>query len=155
MVLLLVRHAHAGERSAWDGDDQVRPLSDRGQIQAAALAAALAPFEPKRILSSPATRCIQTIEPLASALTRTVEVEDRLQEATSRATAVTLLDDLRGVDAVLCSHGDIIPDLLDHLVDHGMEPERNLVWQKASVWIVDGVDGGWTTGRYLPPPDRV
>lgn len=154
MALFLVRHAHAGERSAWEGDDQIRPLSGRGRTQSGAIAAALERFAPKRILSSPAARCIQTVEPLAASLDRTIEVDQRLQESTPRATVVTILDDLRGVDAVLCSHGDVIPDLLRHLVDVGMAPERNLVWQKASVWIVDEVDGRWATGHYLPPPDR-
>ena len=48
----------------------------------------------------------------------------------------------------------MIPVLLQLLVEAGMEPERNLVWQKASMWIVDRADGAWGVGRYLPPPDR-
>ncbi len=154
MTLFVVRHAHAGERSSWMDDDQIRPLSDRGRTQADGIAAALAPFEPKRILSSPAKRCIQTVEPLASVLGHPVEADDRLQEATATDEVVTILDDLAGMDAVICSHGDIIPELLRHLVGLGMEPDRNLVWQKASVWTVERADGRWTSGRYQPPPDR-
>lgn len=154
MTLFVVRHAHAGERSTWEGDDQQRPLSVRGRTQADGIAAALAGREPKRILTSPALRCVQTVEPLAALLGRPVEVEQRLQEGTSPDRSESLLDELADTDAVLCSHGDIIPDLLHSLVRGGMEPARNLVWQKASTWTVERVDGHWGAGHYTAPPDR-
>ena len=37
MTVYLVRHAKAGERGVWDGDDQLRPLSGRGHLQARGL----------------------------------------------------------------------------------------------------------------------
>lgn len=153
-MLFVVRHAHAGERSAWEGDDQIRPLSGRGRTQSEGIADALAMREPKRILSSPALRCVQTVEPLSARLDRPIEVDQRLQEGSGPEEAASLLRDLASVDAVVCSHGDVIPEMLRLLVDDGMEPERDLVWQKASTWIVDRVDGRWGAGRYLPPPDR-
>ena len=45
-----------GERDAWDGDDDQRPLSDRGRRQAEALATTLAPYHMTRVVSSP-DRC--------------------------------------------------------------------------------------------------
>jgi len=65
-----------------------------------------------------------------------------------------LLDEVTEQDVVVSSHGDVIPILLDLLVERGMRPERELVWQKASVWILERRDGSWGDGRYLPPPDR-
>jgi hypothetical protein len=36
-MLLLVRHAHAGDKYRWQGPDSVRPLSAAGQAEAAGL----------------------------------------------------------------------------------------------------------------------
>jgi broad specificity phosphatase PhoE len=153
VTLYVVRHAHAGQRSAWTGDDRLRPLSERGHSQALGIASALAPPAPGRILTSPARRCVQTVEPLADKLGLAVEEDDRLFEGAGRGEVARLLDEVAD-DAVLCSHGDVIPLALDLLVAQGLTPERDLVWQKASVWIAERSGGGWGTGRYLPPPDR-
>ena len=62
----MIRHARAGERSEWEGDDRLRPLDERGRRQAEALVDALAAFPITRIFSSPYDRCVQTVEPLAA-----------------------------------------------------------------------------------------
>lgn len=154
MTLYVARHAHAGQRSAWTGDDRTRPLSERGRSQADGLAADLVPCAPARLLSSPAVRCVQTLEPLATKIGVPVEQDDRLFEGASRREVAQLLDEVTDLDAALSSHGDVIPILLDLLVERGMQPERGLVWQKASLWIVERRDGAWGVGRYLAPPDR-
>ena len=154
MTLYVVRHAHAGERSAWVDDDRLRPLSARGELQSQGLTTALASCRPEQVLSSPARRCVQTVAPLADELRVPVVEDDRLFEGAGVGEIRSLLDQVTDRDAVLCSHGDVIPVLLDLLVDAGLEPERNLVWQKASVWIAERRDGSWGRGRYVPPPDR-
>ena len=55
-MILLIRHGRAGKRSAWAGDDSLRPLDTKGRRQAAALPALLAGFGIERILSSPYRR---------------------------------------------------------------------------------------------------
>ncbi len=163
VTLYVVRHAHAGRRSNWTGDDRTRPLSDRGELQAKGIAAAVdgsrASKATPRILASPARRCVQTMEPLAHQVGGEVVEDARLFEGAGRREIAALVDDVADAadgdgTAVVCSHGDVIPILLDLLVEAGMQPERNLVWQKASTWVVDRVDGSWGAGRYLPPPDR-
>jgi len=154
VTLYVVRHAHAGERSAWVGDDRLRPLSRRGEQQSEGIAATLVACGPKQVLSSPARRCVQTVAPLADELGVQVVEDDRLFEGAPVGEIRSLLDQVTEQDAVLCSHGDVIPVLLDLLVDAGLAPERNLVWQKASVWIAEREDGCWGRGRYVPPPDR-
>ena len=62
MALLLVRHAKAGNRFDWDGEDVDRPLSTAGRRQAAGLVDELAPYSVKRVLSSPFRRCVETVE---------------------------------------------------------------------------------------------
>jgi 8-oxo-(d)GTP phosphatase len=53
MLVVLVRHATAGDRAKWHDDDRLRPLDTRGRRQAAALPAALAELPIRRILTSP------------------------------------------------------------------------------------------------------
>ena len=163
VTLYVVRHANAGRRSNWTGDDRTRPLSDRGELQAKGIAAVIdqrrAPGSAPRILASPAVRCLQTMQPLAAQVGSEVVEDVRLFEGAGPDEIASLLDEVTGTSdgddvTVICSHGDVIPVLLHLLVEVGMEPERNLVWQKASMWIVDRTDGAWGVGRYLPPPDR-
>ena len=68
MPLLVVRHAHAGRRSAYKGDDRARPLSPRGVVRARQLVLLLSEYRPQRILSSPYVRCCATVQPLAESL---------------------------------------------------------------------------------------
>lgn len=100
------------------------------------------------------------MEPLAVQVGSDIVEDDRLFEGGGQRELSALIEEVAGTSdgdaaTVLCSHGDVLPILLDLLVGAGMVPERNLVWQKASMWIVDRDGGAWGTGRYLPPPDRV
>ena len=54
-TIYLVRHAKAGSRTRWDGDDVERPLNGEGQRQATSLAKRLAGKSPSTLLSSIAT----------------------------------------------------------------------------------------------------
>ena len=63
----MVRHAKAGSRSHWTGDDRLRPLGKKGFKQADRLVSILEPFPISALFSSPFLRCVQTVEPLARA----------------------------------------------------------------------------------------
>ena len=80
MTVILVRHAAAGERSRWSGDDRLRPLDERGRRQATELAEALASRGVERVLTSPYVRCRQTVDPLAETLGLAVEERVELAE---------------------------------------------------------------------------
>jgi 8-oxo-dGTP diphosphatase len=112
---VLVRHASAGDRRGWTGDDRLRPLDARGRRQAAKLVELLHPLEVRRILSSPYVRCVETVEPLAQALGLTVEPDSRLAEGAGRS-ALELLAE-HGV--VCCTHGDVVEELLGHGLKKG------------------------------------
>lgn len=152
MVLLVVRHAHAGERPGWTGDDRLRPLSEKGRAQTADLTDALAAHQPRVVVASPAVRCVATVEPLAERLGLEVRTDDRLFEGASRIDVASLLAEVDLGEAALCSHGDVIPLVLRQLTDEGMTPEHGLRWAKASTWIVERTATGWGSGKYLPPP---
>ena len=108
MTSVLVRHASAGDRDDWDGDDRLRPLDGRGRRQAAELVDRLRGIEVRRIVSSPYVRCVETVEPLAGALGLSVEQDDRLAEGAGRAS----LDLLREDGVVGCTHGDVVDAVL-------------------------------------------
>lgn len=151
MTLLFLRHAHAGDRTQWQGDDRRRPLSDRGREQATAVVSLYTDRDVDRILTSPSTRCVQTVEPLAAARGIAIEEVDELAEGTPPDTVGRLLRDLAGTDAVLCTHGDVIELVMTDLTHRGVVVDDPPRWAKASTWVID--DGREPThAAYLPPP---
>src|SRR5215218_9244132 len=74
----LVRHAHAGDKRAWQGPDSQRPLSTAGRQEAHGLLAHLRDYPISRIVSGPAVRCLQTVQPLAERRDLRVETADAL-----------------------------------------------------------------------------
>lgn len=150
--LYVVRHADAGHRSQWSGSDEDRPLSHRGARQAKGIAHQLADAGISRLISSPYARCVQTLEPLAKQHDLPVEADERLAEGAGATGALELVSELVGRTAVLCSHGDVIPDLLEALVREGVKLKDDLRWQKASTWVFSRDSGKLAKGRYVPPP---
>lgn len=157
MPVFLVRHAHALARTEWHGDDEQRDLSSKGHRQARRLVPVLTEMKPGRVLSSPARRCLDTVEPLADALGRVVEREPLLAEGSGRA-AVGLVRSLVAENPVLCSHGDVIPEVLSALVDQdGLDLGPHPRVEKGSVWVLalaGRSDGRFGAASYLPPPGR-
>ena len=116
-ALIVLRHGKATPPSSWDGPDATRPLTERGVKQAAALVGTLNAWRPKRIVTSTATRCVTTVVPLAAASGVEIKRTDLIsQDAWEAGTA-----DIRrvvgkrvrsGKNAVLCSHGPVLPEIL-------------------------------------------
>lgn len=143
MSVLLVRHAKAGDRGRWDAPDDLRPLTPKGEAQAEALVALLAGHQIERVLSSPYLRCTQTVAPLAAGRGLAVEPCDDLAEGEGRA-GVALVRRLLAEPAatVLCSHGDVVEEVLDSL---GVE--RHGYTRKGATWVLDEAGA-----HHLPPP---
>jgi 8-oxo-dGTP diphosphatase len=118
--LILLRHAKAVGRSDWDGADADRMLTDRGQRQAKAITAPLKAFGVRRIVSSDAERCVQTVAPLQTKVAHAARITRKLsQDAWEDGTA-----DVRSVvghrirsrkAAVLCSHRPVLPEILSEM----------------------------------------
>ena len=115
MTSVLLRHASAGDRHDWDGDDRLRPLDARGHRQAAELVEVLRPLGVRRVVSSPYVRCVETVEPLATALGLPIEQDDRLAEGAGPVA----LELLREEGTVCCTHGDVVDDVLGHGLKKG------------------------------------
>ena len=152
-MLYLVRHADAGNRGAWVGDDFERRLDDFGSMQAEAIAVALAERPVRRILSSPYVRCVDTVVPLGRALGLPVEASDELAEGSYVADALDLLGSLAAAegDSVLCSHGDVIPGVLWVLAQYGLDIGDLGRCKKGSIWELEVVGGRIVAATYRHP----
>ena len=113
MTVILLRHASAGDRDAWTGDDRLRPLDERGRAQAAALRDILRARGITRALSSPYVRCTQTVAPLGL----DIEPDGRLAEGAPLEATLELLAELD--NAVACTHGDVIENILGRSLPKG------------------------------------
>jgi 8-oxo-dGTP diphosphatase len=147
----LVRHAKAGSRRAWHGDDELRPLSKRGRTQARALAKRLLGDDVTRIVSSPYVRCVETVAPLGERAGVEVETADALAEGASLADSLRLFEKCAGETSVLCTHGDVLGNLLAHFARQGVAVDTDRL-EKASDWVLDVVDGEVRAARYEAPP---
>lgn len=148
----LLRHATAGDRTKWKGVDAIRPLTKKGQKQAKALARQLGDVGIERILTSPHTRCVQTVEPLARAIGAKIEEHDALAEGPDIDAAYDLIDELVGTNAVLCSHGDVIPAVINRMIWAGLTLESRFYCSKGSTWEIGLELGRFTNAHYVPPP---
>ena len=151
MALYLVRHAKAGSRTHFDGPDRLRPLTAAGQAQAEAIAARFVDGSVRRVLSSPYLRCVQTVEPVARQAGVAVEPTDALAEARPFAPVLDLLD-LLPDGTVLCTHGDLLPDVLGALERRGTEIEGPIEMRKGVTWVLERAAGRVVSARALPPP---
>jgi 8-oxo-dGTP diphosphatase len=148
--VLFIRHGSAGDRNQWSGDDRRRPLDARGRRQAAALARELLELAPAGpVLSSPYVRCVETVQPLADARGVRVDEEPGLAEGTNLAA----LDVARrvGDGAALCTHGDVMDDLLGHLARHRVIKGMARA-EKGSTWVVEFEGERVVGATYRPPP---
>lgn len=152
MAAYVVRHAKAGNRDEWDGDDRLRPLTKSGQRQAEAIAESLEDVPIDKILSSPYVRCVQTVEPLAAKLRLPVETFRELQEGAGVTGAMRLVQRFEGTNVVLCTHGDIVEDLLERLIGDGLVSRARANLEKGSTWVLDEKNGRFTSARYIPAP---
>lgn len=151
VTLLLIRHANAGSRRDWGGDDALRPLSTKGRRQAKGLVDQLEPWAPSRVLSSGYLRCVETVKPLAVDLGLKVEAVDELAEGAGRR-AVDLVRSLDDSHVALCTHGDVITEILVALADEdrldlGLSPRQ----AKGSTWVLATKKGRFVTAIYVPP----
>jgi phosphohistidine phosphatase SixA len=150
-VLYLVRHAHAGSKAKWAGPDLARPLSAQGRREALGLIQQLGHLPLGRVLSSPAERCLQTVEPLADRLGHPVETSEALGVDGTGPGVLELLTSPALADAVLCTHGEVIGKVFDELQAAGIELTDPPRWPKASTWLLElGGRRSWK-GSYLEP----
>lgn len=149
-MIYLLRHAHAGNKRTWSGPDDRRPLSATGRREAAGLVPRYHDRPIATILSSPALRCQQTVQPLAEDRRLTVELDGRLDvDAEIDDTAMLIRAGLD--DVVLCTHGELIGQLFGLLRARGAPISQNAQWPKGSTWLLRLTGDRIAEATYLPP----
>jgi phosphohistidine phosphatase SixA len=154
LQLHFLRHADAGDPERWQGDDDSRPLSEKGELQAERLGSFLAEvgFQPDAIISSPKVRARRTAEVVGAAIGVGVRLDDRLAVGFDPAV----------VDAILADAGDPRkPVLVGHDPDFSqvlgwLANADGLTMKKGAFARVDvrgAVADGRGTLRWLVPPD--
>jgi 8-oxo-dGTP diphosphatase len=155
--LILARHASAGRKADWAGDDFARPLDAAGEADASVLAGLLACFAPAaRVISSPALRCTETVRPYAEGSGGTVEAEaclipyGRSPDFSSRTEQAGALRHLLSAlvaqrrPVVLCLHRENLPEVLAATcaalgVPAAVPADPAL--PKGGFWVAHGADG--------------
>ena len=145
MTILLVRHALATPRKGWDGDDAKRPVTARGQRQAAGLVELLKAHDIERVVASPTKRCTATLTPLARDRKLPVKTSKLLREGRGDD-ALDLVLDAVG-DVLFCTHGDVIEVVLQGLRRLGWPVPPRPRLAKGSTWVLSRAEC-----EYLPPP---
>jgi 8-oxo-dGTP diphosphatase len=173
-------HMDAVGRNEWSGAPDDRPLTEAGKAQSARIAEVLRGDRLDGLYSSPATRCRESLEPLAEWTGLPVVVMpgfrdtlgykapsgwenpdrpggDPLGGALSAGSAYAALKQVQSElsedgRAVLCSYGDIVPALLAFLAGaHGIEmPARNN--KKGAIYTVT-IDGDSASLSLAAPPE--
>jgi phosphohistidine phosphatase SixA len=155
MTLYIVRHAVAVPRRHWDGDDDVRPLTSTGRVQVKRLLKwSHHHLDATRVLTSPTTRCVDTVRRIALALDVTLEPVEELR-LTHEHDAVALVRELieQPDEVVLCTHGEIVKPVLAALRPKVRGGDLHAC-AKGSVWALQrgrtGLTGRYTLNRQLP-----
>jgi 8-oxo-(d)GTP phosphatase len=154
--IYLLRHADAGDAETWDGDDDVRPLSDKGVRQAERLGLhlALSHFAPDIIPSSPKLRASQTADIVGAAIGKPVTLDERLGKPFGLGPLGKLISEHGNPrHPVLVGHDPDFSELLTTLTG-----ARTLQMKKGALARVDLVIGVEPEGgvlRWLIPPDAL
>lgn len=145
---IIVRHARAGSRSKYKGDDSRRPLDKLGRAQAESLVSQLLAFGASELHAAPQVRCQQTLEPLAQEIGVQIGIEAALTEEAyhddkkaARARVLEIASKSSVVTPVICTQGKVIPDLIAWWCDRdGVRPDKSRN-RKGSTWVLSSAGG--------------
>jgi 8-oxo-dGTP diphosphatase len=156
-TVLIVRHAVAGSKARYKGNDQERPLDKRGRAQAESLVGLLLAFGATDLHAAPRTRCFQTLEPMAEELGVTIADEPTLTEETyaeDREAGRLRLAEIAKSDGTpaICTQGKVIPDLIAWWCDRdGVRPDKSRN-RKGSTWVLSLAGGALVAADHIGSP---
>lgn len=158
-VVLLMRHAKAGKRSEYRGEDRLRPLDKIGRRQARDAVPVLAAFGPTGARSADRLRCEQTVGPLAARLGLEIESAPEFSDDAYALDPGPALKAVRalgrsGTATVICSQGDAIPGLLNDLpvpIPTSVSGSRTRA-RKGSIWALSFLGDTVVAADYYSHP---
>ena len=151
--LHLLRHAHAGDAFAWSGEDDLRPLTEKGRKQSQRLGDFLGArnVRPDVIVTSPKVRAAQTAEIVAAKLDMTVRTDRRLADGFGQRELWALLDEAGAREVMIVGHDPDFSRLLAYLIDAaGISLKKGAL---ATVDIETRLGDGEGKLRWLIPPE--
>ena len=151
-LFYFARHAKAGSRGHWQGDDRLRPLSKKGAKQAEALIDLFKPFKISAIYSSPFLRCVETVGPLARDRGLEIQETPALAEGRGLRGAYEFMSDPNLDNVLLSTHGDLVWELVEDLVDRRVIKPGEGGYEKGSTWVVEVDKGKPVRARFIPAP---
>ncbi len=151
-LFYFARHAKAGSRGHWQGDDRLRPLSRKGVKQAEALIDLFKPFKISAIYSSPFLRCVETVGPLARGRGLEIQETPALAEGRGLRGAYEFMSDPNLDNVVLSTHGDLVWELVEDLVNRRVNKPGEGGYEKGSTWVVEVDKGKPVRARFIPAP---
>jgi 8-oxo-dGTP diphosphatase len=138
--ITLVRHGHAGSRSAWHQPDRLRPLDSVGRGQAGRAVPVLLATAPDRFVAATPVRCRESLTPAAERAGLAVKVDPAFDEdspdGVPGAAAALLALAAEGGSTVICSQGKVIPPLLRTLRPAGTATTEEFQTPKGTGWLL-------------------
>jgi 8-oxo-dGTP diphosphatase len=96
---------------------------------------------------------VQSVKKLSEVTGAEIEIAKALAEGPDIDAAYELIDSLVGNNVVVCSHGDVIPAVINRMMWAGLSIDSRFYCSKGSIWQIEVDNGKFTTGHYIPPPD--
>jgi 8-oxo-(d)GTP phosphatase len=153
LPLILLRHASAGSKQSWPGDDLDRPLDAEGAAESDELALLLSCYGSGRVITSAAERCVATVRPYALLTGAKLEIEPALTagyhdgepwpgDQTGAAADLVARITAGGLPAVVCAHRENLPPLLAAACAAlGADPPAGGPLRKGDFWVLNVADG--------------
>ncbi|MCH9709640.1 MAG: NUDIX hydrolase [Actinomycetia bacterium] len=156
-TVMIVRHATAGRKARYNGDDRTRPLDKHGRAQAESLVGQLLSFGAGELFAADRVRCRQTLDPLAEELGVTIRMEPKLTEEAyadnRKATRQRILKiAATSANPVICTQGKVIPDLIAWWCERdGVRPDKSRN-RKGSTWVMSLSGGRLVAADHIGSP---
>ena len=119
-------------------DDGNRPLLPEGYAQAKQLVKLLGAFAPKRVITSPWSRCLNTVAPYAKKRNLKVIERSQLSELGNKKgpkrtknVIQDIIDDGRA--SVICSHRPALPTIFETIARYGSVDQKEILRTGASL----------------------
>jgi|SRR5579871_1694390 len=149
LTLEIFIHMDAVDRNSWQGAPDDRPLTPLGERQSERIAEELTIEPVQAIYTSQALRCRASLAPLSGRLGLPVQVLTEFQDTAEKALGA--LQEMHAAvpdgRAVLCSYGDVVPALLNHLTSEWHQPNPSRDNRKGALFTLhyDGSSGSVET----------
>ncbi|TRW81416.1 NUDIX hydrolase [Mycolicibacterium sp. 018/SC-01/001] len=156
-TVLIVRHATAGSKRRYSGDDRKRPLDKHGRAQAESLVDLLLAFGAGELFAADRVRCHQTLGPLSEELGVPVATESSLtaeayadKPKKGRQRVLEIAE--TAAHPVICTQGEVIPDLIAWWCERdGVRPDKSRN-RKGSTWVLTLTDGRLISADHIASP---